>query len=393
MNIGVLTSLYPSAVRPHEGIFAARRWRGMRERGHEVFLVHPLPHAPPAFVADWLGQTMWSEIARMADSEQRDGISIVRPRYVHLPARALGNARAFARAGVRRLLARGKLDLVVLDYAWPAALSVPALAKARIPVLINGRGSDVLQVAEQPALAAELGAALREAGAWCAVSQDLVEAMDRLAGRPGQGVLVPNGVDSSTFRPHERGPARARLGLEPDGELVLVVGHLIARKDPLLALESFARAAPSAARIAFVGSGALERDLRERARQLGLGARVHFAGAQSPQALVDWYAAADVLLLTSSREGRPNVVLEALASGRPVVATDAGGTKELLHKLPGALVGERTSAAIGAALAAMLSRPPTAQQCRDLILELSWEHSLATLERCLEQRLEKQVPR
>ena len=393
MKIRVLTSLYPSAVRPHEGIFAERRWSGMRQRGHDVAIAHPLPLAPLAFLGPWIGRPQWLEIARMPRAELRQGINISRPRYAHVPGRPLANARSFARAGIKELRADGDPDVVVLDYAWPAAASVPDLCAAKIPVLISGRGSDVLQVAQSRELADELGAALRRAGHWCAVSKDLVDAMDRLASQPGRGVLVPNGVDCEWFQPLDAKEARARLKLQPMGVMVLVVGHLIPRKDPLLALEAFARGTEADARIAFVGSGPLERELRSRAQELGLGERALLVGEQPPANLRDWYAACDVLLLTSSREGRPNVVLEALACGRPVVATDAGGTAELLGGLQGSLVTLRSAQSVAAALRAMLAHPPAPEQCRALVHGLSWEHSLDTLEHCLEQVVAKQVPR
>ena len=321
MNIGVLTSLFPSTVRPHEGIFAERRWSGMRRRGHEVKIVQPLPRAPLAFLGALVGRPQWREIARMPSSEVREGLAIRRPRYLHLPGRALTNARAFAQAGVATLRADGDPEVVVLDYAWPAAASVSQWCAAGIPVLIQGRGSDVLQIAQTPELAQVLGSALRQAGHWCAVSMDLVQAMDRLAELPGRGVLVANGVDFDEFRPRERSLARERLKLTVTGSWVLVAGHLIERKDPLLALEVFARAALRDAQLAFVGSGPLESALAHRARALGIGNRVHFFGQQPPDDLPWWYAACDVLLLTSSREGRPNVVIEALACGRAVLAT------------------------------------------------------------------------
>jgi glycosyltransferase involved in cell wall biosynthesis len=279
----------------------------------------------------------------------------------------------------------GDPDVVVLDYAWPSAAAAAELCAAGLPVLVNGRGSDVLEVAEHAELAAELGAALRLAGHWCAVSSDLVHAMDGLAGIPGRGVLVPNGVDFEAFRPSERTAARARLSLPPASAWVLVVGHLIARKDPLLALEAFARGADLDARIAFVGAGPLERELQDRAREWNLTQRVHLVGRQPSEALPEWYAACDVLLLASSREGRPNVVIEALASGRPVVATRAGGTAELLEGLDGTLVDSRAVEALADALTAMLRSPHSAERCRAQVAGLSWEKSLSTLEALLER--------
>jgi glycosyltransferase involved in cell wall biosynthesis len=379
MRVGVLTSLYPSAARPHEGIFAERRWIGMGARGHAVRVVQPLPLVPP--LANVVGPERWRDVAASPAREERGGVPIVRPRYLHLPGRARGNARRFARAGVRALLApaaTGPPEVVICDYAWPASAAAPALAERGVPCVVNGRGSDVLQVAGEGGLAEELGRNLRAAGRWCAVSRDLALAMDRAAGAPGRGVLVPNGVDLEHFRPGDRDAARRALDLAPDGALVLVVGHLIARKDPLLALAAFRAAGVAGARIAFVGRGELECDLRAAADE-----RVVLAGEVPPERLATWYAASDALLLTSSREGRPNVVLEALASGRPVVATRVGGTAELLAAAPGMLVDAREPAAVGVALAALLAAPPSPADCRALVAHLTWDASLDALERLL----------
>ena len=104
-----------------------------------------------------------------------------------------------------------------------------------------------------------------------------------------------------------------------------------------------------------------------------------------PEELAAWYAAADVLLLTSRREGRPNVVLEALASGRPVVATAAGGTSELLRGLEErVLVRSREPEAIGAALARALRDPLPSETLRRAAEPYSWERGLDALEACLE---------
>jgi glycosyltransferase involved in cell wall biosynthesis len=373
MRIGVLTSLYPGPTRPYEGIFAERRWTLMQARGHRIAVVHPLPLTPPAIAGP---RARWRAIAGLPEREERGGIPIRRPRYLHLPRLALGNARRFARAGLGEL---GEPELVVCDYAWPAAYAARELAHRRIPCVISGRGSDVLQVREQPRLAQELAGCLRAAGHWCAVSADLVRAMDALGGKPGQGVLVPNGVDCELFQPRERGPARRALGLPEERPLVLVVGHLIPRKDPMLALAAFERGAPSEALLVFLGRGELEEELARRA-----GARVRLVGERPPEELATWYAAADLLLLTSRREGRPNVVLEALASGRPVLATDAGGTAEILAGEPRMLAATRDPGELGRRLAELLVTPPAPERCRALVSALSWERALDALERCLE---------
>lgn len=375
VRIDVLTSLYPSPQRPHEGIFAERRWQLMRRRGHQVRLFVPLPRA-----AHGLGPRAWREIAAMPRREERAGITIERPRYLHLPRCARGNARRFAACGLRALAAQASApEVVVLDYAWPAAAAAQSLAARGIPCVVHGRGSDVLQVAGEAALAEELGRGLRAAGHWCAVSADLVAAMDRLAGRGG-GVLTPNGVDLELFQPQDRQAARRALALAAGRRLVLVVGHLIARKDPLLALAAFERLRLADVDLAFVGRGPLEAALRARVRELGLGARVRLVGELDAGDLARWYAACDALLLTSAREGRPNVVLEALAAGRPVLARAAGGTAELLTDLPQCLIESHDPEAIAAALGALLAAPPAIERLRAQARRFSWDAGLAALE-------------
>ncbi len=146
MSIGVLTSLYPSPERPFEGIFAARKWEGMVARGHDVRVIAPVPWAP-RLLAGILPRA-YAEYARIPVSEERAGVRVERPRYVHVPGRAISNARKFTRAGMQRIssLAPWRPDVVVCDYAWPAAAAVHALAQAGTPVVVNGRGSDILQV-------------------------------------------------------------------------------------------------------------------------------------------------------------------------------------------------------------------------------------------------------
>lgn len=387
MRIAVLTSLYPGPPLPYEGVFAARRWGAMARRGHEVRVTQPEPRTPGP-----LARGHWRDIRRMPRSEVRDGIPVERPRYLHVPGLARRNARRFARVGLGALLSGwegGEPDVVVCDYAWPAAAVAPLLAQRGVPCVISGRGSDVSLVAGQAGLGDELAGYLRAAGHWCAVSEDLVRRMDGLAGREGHGVLVPNGVDLDGFRIADRGAARRRLGLIEQRPLVLVVGHLIERKDPLLALEVFARGAPENATCAFLGRGPLRDRLVERIAAAGLDDRVQVFGEVGPRVLVAWYAACDVLLLTSRREGRPNVVLEALASGRPVLATDAGGTGELLRPFAErSLARTRDPDELARMLAALLADPPAPDALRESVASLSWEHSAEALERCLTAAVE-----
>ena len=372
LKISVVTSLYPSPPRPREGIFAEQRWVRLAERGHQVSVVHPQPLAPP------FASGAWGEIRKMPATEMRSGLEVRRPRYLHLPGRAVGNSRRFARAAWSAL---GGRDVVVCDYAWPASAIAPYCKAVGIPCLVNGRGSDVLQVQEEQDLKSLLQQYLAQASHWCAVSQDLVRAMDSLAGHLGRGVLVPNGVDQELCRPRDREQCRSQLGLQGAAPVVLVVGHLIPRKDPMLALEAFQRGAPPEALLRFIGRGPLHDRLQARLQELGLEQRVELLGECPPETLALWLGASHLLLLTSSREGRPNVVLEALASGRPVVATEAGGTAELLHD-SSMLCSSRDAEELGAHIRRALEHEWCPEELSESVACFSWDASLDALE-CL----------
>jgi|FLOH01.1.fsa_nt_gi teichuronic acid biosynthesis glycosyltransferase TuaC len=392
LRIGVLTSLFPTPERPFEGIFAERRWVGMAGRGHDIRVVQPTPKVP------WpLGQLFprrFGDLERRPALESRTGLEVSRPRYLHLSGRAVGNAKRFARAGLDSLLKGGTtLDLVVCDYAWPAAAVAPMCEELGLACIVSGRGSDVLQAGGEAGLGDELGGFLRSAGAWFAVSKDLTQAMDTLAGSEGQGkgILVPNGVDSDLFQPctlEQRSQFRAEFGWDDGDKVVLLVGHLIPRKDPLLALAAFQRyqhltLSPGRKRLVVIGKGELAPELEAAIAVAKLGDSVDVIGECDALNLARHYAAADCLLLCSKREGRPNVVLEALSSGLPVVATAAGGTGELLEGGPCPLVLSREPQEIAGALASMLEGPPSRESIRASVAGLSWQASFDTLERLL----------
>jgi glycosyltransferase involved in cell wall biosynthesis len=100
---------------------------------------------------------------------------------------------------------------------------------------------------------------------------------------------------------------------------------------------------------------------------------VLFAGVVPNDELARWYSAADVLVLASRREGWPNVLLEAMACGTPVVATNVGGTAEIIASNVGLLVAERNAASLETALCRILSAPPPRSVVRTYAEGFSWD--------------------
>jgi glycosyltransferase involved in cell wall biosynthesis len=167
-----------------------------------------------------------------------------------------------------------------------------------------------------------------------------------------------NGVDSARFHPRDRQASRAALGVPDDARVVLFVGRLEPQKGIHELLDAFeqVRARVRRATLALVGDGVSTGDVRARTARWEAGA-VRILGSLPPGEVAAWMGACDIMTLPSWAEGTPNVVLEALASGRPVVATRVGGIPDVLaDERAGILVPPRDAGALATALRQALAR-------------------------------------
>jgi glycosyltransferase involved in cell wall biosynthesis len=143
--------------------------------------------------------------------------------------------------------------------------------------------------------------------------------------------VVPNGVDTAMFRPN-RAAARAKLGLDESESLVVAAGRLSHDKGMHTAIEALARTAVPA-RLVIVGDGPERGRLEQLSRSLGVADRVRVTGAQAPETVADYLAASDVFLFPTERdEAAPMILIEAMASGTPVVASRIDQVAEVIDR-------------------------------------------------------------
>ena len=185
-----------------------------------------------------------------------------------------------------------------------------------------------------------------------------------------------NGVDLERFQALPRDLARQRIGIadKPGAHLILSVGNLIELKGHHLAIEALQKL-PEETRLAIIGKGSERPRLAALAHQLGVADRVHFAGVIQPDELKWWYSAADTLVLCSSREGWPNVILEAMACGTPVIATNVGGVREMLPKEAGILLKGRSSEEVASALRHLFTTTSDRKHIRHHAESFSWDET------------------
>ena len=267
-----------------------------------------------------------------------------------------------------------------------------ALAAPDLPLVISLHGSDVY-VAETfaPARAAARHA-FRRAGFVTACSRDLATRAIALGADPARTETVPYGVDADRFHPDAavRAAQRAELAVAEGVPLCAAAGRLVRKKGFEYLIDALA-SVPGVV-LAMAGEGTHDEELRHRARSAGVLERVRFLGNQTQDRVGELFAAADMICVPSVRDdsgnvdGLPNVVLEALASGTPVVTTPAGGIGAVVEDARTALVvPERDAAAIAAAMVRLVAEPQRAQElgaaARTLVLErFGWGRAAARFE-------------
>jgi glycosyltransferase involved in cell wall biosynthesis len=241
-----------------------------------------------------------------------------------------------ARRTVRRLHRAGRADVIDAHFGYPDGYAATLVARWEgLPCTITLRGTE-LRHSRDPALRPRLLAGLRSATRVFSVSASL----KRLAvdlGLPDAAVrVVGNGVDSARFSPVPRSEARRALGLDDDARVLVTVGGLVERKGfhrVIACLPELSKEFPKLHYLC-VGSSGPEGDfsarLEAQVAKLGLGHCIHFLGALPPDEVRRTVSAADVSVLATRNEGWANVLLEAMACGVPVVATDVGGNAEVV---------------------------------------------------------------
>ncbi|MFN5167366.1 MAG: glycosyltransferase [Pseudomonadota bacterium] len=318
-HVVVLSSLFPSALQPGSGLF-------VRERAFRVGARLPLAVVAPT---PWFpGQTLLRRL--------RPGSRPGAPRHER--------QRGF-------------------DVWYPRFFSLPLVLRPRLQQALAG----VQRV--------------------FAVSDSLRRLALQLGVPPERTRVVGNGVDLLRFAPQPRAACRERLGLPADAPVLVTVGGLVERKGfhRVIELLPALRMRWPGLHYLVVGGPSPEGDwtarLQAQVRELGLQDCVRFTGPLEPDALAGVLSAADVFVLPTRNEGWANVLLEAMACGLPVVATDVGGNAEVVCRPElGTVVPFGDAPALEAALHEALARPWDRGALRRHAEANTWDRRIDDLE-------------
>lgn len=373
IKILTFSTLFPNDQQPVHGIFVENRLRHLLTSGEvEARVVAPVPWFPLRH--DRFGQ--YATYARVCKSETRHGLDIIHPRYPLIPKIGMNWTPGFMyralKPVIQRIIDDGyDFDLIDAHYFYPDGVAAAMLARDfGKPLTITARGTDLNLIPQFDKPRNLIKQAAEQADGLITVCAALAEPLVDLGIDRSKIHVLRNGVDLEGFQPRDRIAARKKLGLT--GPTAVSVGGLIERKGHHIAIEAMQDLPDMTLLIA--GAGPERKNLEAQTEKLGLTDRVRFLGNVPHRDLPEIYSAADLMLLCSSREGWANVLLESMACGTPVVATDIWGTGEVVAgPEAGVLMKARTPDAVVQGITTLMDALPDRTATRRYAEGFSWD--------------------
>lgn len=371
----VVSTLYPNKIQIRHGIFVESRIKHLRQTGKvELKVIAPVPWFPVK--SRWFAA--YSKFVDVPEFEIREGIEVYHPRYIVIPKIGMLLTPLFLAFSVFRQIKKIEkqgfgFDFIDAHYFYPDGVAAAIVAKLLNKAsLITARGTDINVIANLNLPGKMIIWASKIARFNLAVSEPLRQKMLAIGIEPDSTVVSRNGVDLTLFKPLIRDEVRAKW--QVTGKLLISVGNLIELKGHHIILEALASLPDF--NLFIVGKGDWQTQLLKLADDLQVHDRVRFIGEILQNELAELYTCADALVLASSREGWPNVLLEAMACGTPVIATDAGASREIVQAAEAGVICEnRSSESIVAAVGQLFADYPDRSKTRQYAEKFSWDET------------------
>ncbi len=332
----ILSHIYPSIADRFDGLFIHQHVAALKEIGVELRLLSPVPWAPRII---WFKDN-WRYYGSFPRQETFGGVEVGRPRYVELPSCGFRHLSGWSMFRcllpyVRRLREEFGFNIIHAHTITPDGHAAVLLGEHfKIPVICSVRGSDLNYYPfDSEKMYRASMRVLREADTVLTVSRALAETAVSMTEMRRAPRLIYNGVDTRLFsrigRRHEN---RASLGLPEGKRILLFVGGFKREKGVFDLIEVFAELGEIAGEVVLlmIGDGPEKSALEASVDRHGVSDRIIFKGNVPHEEISSYMNAADMFVLPTHSEGMPNVVLEAMACGLPVIAGSVGGIPEII---------------------------------------------------------------
>jgi len=334
LRVLAITRLFPNRQEPLACPFQRQQFLALSHHA-DLTVLAPLPYFPGASI--FAPHSRVGKLSFLESTDVVDGVSILHPRVPYLPRAGsfLGaiNAPLYF-SGLLPIVPqlRHKFDVVLGAFLFPDAWAARHVSRILgLPYVVKAHGTDVNVTARSAAIQPLIRQTLRDARATIAVSRPMVDKLVHLGANRDRVVYVPNGVDRRIFYPRSRSETRRVLGLPRNGKILLFVGRLEREKgleELVIAYRDLMRKSETPISLLILGEGSFRESLAQQTKTLP---HVSLVGNVPPENVALYLGAANLLVLPSWAEGTPNVVLEALACGRPIVASHVGGIPDVVR--------------------------------------------------------------
>ena len=334
----------------------------------------------------------WYRWSQYPCQEKIAGLTVDNPRYA-LPPKIGGyfHSQLIDFTAARRIDNIRKefpFDLIDAHWAYPAGVWAVKLGQRYdVPVVITGRGEDMARFPQLPIVGDKIRWALKKSSGCIGVSQEISSLMIKNGANARQTRTIANGIDIGKFHPKNAESSRQACGLPADRQIILSVGDRLELKGFHLIVQAMAtvrKTFPRAMYVILGGRGRHGRDytrkINEYVNKFNLHDHVRMVGPKPHDELIDWYNAADLYAMMSSREGSPNVLLEALACGTPAIGTAVGGIcDELSSERVGRLVPKRSADAAATAIIQELKQPKCRSDVAAVMQSRTWHDTASCI--------------
>jgi len=355
MKILVFTTLFPNKMMPNHGVFVKHRIMALAKE-HEIVVVAPVA---------------WHKSSHVPLEEEIDRLRVYHPRYFMTPKifRSLYGFFMFLSvyAFMKRLKKKFDFDIIDAHFVYPDGLAGVLLGKALgKKVIVTARGTDINWYPQFRIIRKLIQWTLKRADFIISVSNSLKEEIIKLGISVEKIKVIPNGVDTNTFFMAPK---------KKSEKIILSIGNLLETKGFRFLIEALSLIRRKDVSLFIIGEGSYRGKLERLIKKFNLEDRVKLLGIKPQKELYKWYSMADVFCLTSLREGRPNVVLEALACGTPVVTMDKWDLSDFVNEDRGILLDSYKPEIIAESIEKALKKKWDRENISSAVENFSWDRT------------------
>lgn len=378
MKVLVITNLFPNSQEPTRGIFNFQQCLSLSKLC-EIKVIAPLPWSPFARLFK-----RGAAFAKVPDHEVINGIEVYHPRYFMIPkvGRSLYGVYLFLSLyrKVKFIQKVFNFDVAYVPWVYPDGVACQWIcSRLKKPIIIAALGSDINMYLRYYFRRSMIVRALNHADGVVAVSNSLKSKMVMCGVSQKLVNVIPNGVNDALFNVKDKLKCRVTLGLDPASKIILFAGNLVPVKGIQYLIDAFLALQENVAgmKLVIVGDGPLKNELISSSRKIGNS--IVFVGRQPHHLMPLWMNACDIFCLPSINEGCPNVLLEAMACGAYIVASNVGGIPDIVDSdATGILVPPGEAGLLRQALERALSKVVSKNNTRATVTQ-NWDDNALQL--------------